>query len=160
MHFFPQTHDLLVCQKSCKDTFFPSFITFPCNFSKCNSTNCFIILGLTSIVIHCMNQHLIRNRPGSGSCDLFWLHTWKIMKGIHSGKPASLNGPIGHCSASLCLNSREPHVKMHHRHYQQEYKKLRNTVTAVSLPCMLHKMFCPSPFGVYLVIKKKRFKIK
>ena len=41
-----------------------------------------------------MNQGLLRNQPGSGSCDLSWLLVHKITKGIHSCKPASLNCPV------------------------------------------------------------------
>ena len=41
-----------------------------------------------------MNQCLLRNQPGSGSCDLSWLLARKIMKGIHSCKRALLNRPI------------------------------------------------------------------
>ena len=44
-------------------------------------------------VMHSMNQRLFRNRLRSGSCDLSQLLARKIMKGIHSCKPASLNCP-------------------------------------------------------------------
>ena len=42
-----------------------------------------------------MNQFLLRNQPGSSSCDIFRLLARKITKGIHSCKPTSLNCPVG-----------------------------------------------------------------
>ena len=34
-------------------------------------------------MIHSVKQHLLRNWPGSGSCDLSQLLVWKILKSIH-----------------------------------------------------------------------------
>ena len=61
---------------------------------------CSIILGSTSIVIHSMKQC----PPRSANCDLLRLFVWKIMKGIHSCRPALLNCPI--CTIRGCVSIR------------------------------------------------------
>ena len=96
--FFPQTRDLLVNQKMTQrhflSTLHPLSVVI---FATATWWHlyCFAILGSTSIVIHSMKQCILRNWPGSGSCDLSRLLVQKITKGIHSCKPASLNRPIG-----------------------------------------------------------------
>ena len=70
--FFPQTCDL-VSQKMTQRHFFPPSIPFPGYFLQLQQQwqmHCFSILGSTSIVIHSVKQHLLRNQPGSDSCDL------------------------------------------------------------------------------------------
>ena len=61
-------------EKQCRNTFFPFLcLFFFCNSCKHNSRwhlYCFTIPGSTSIVIHSMNQCLLRNQPGSDSWDL------------------------------------------------------------------------------------------
>ena len=65
---------------------------------QCWHFYCFTIIGSTSIVIHSVKQHLLRNQPRSGSCDLSRLLAWKITKGVHSCKPALLNCPMEYVS--------------------------------------------------------------
>ena len=92
-----------------KILFFHPPSPFPGNFCNCNiwwHLYCFTILGLTSIVIHSVKQHLLRNQPGSDSCDLLLLIARKITKGIHSCKPASLNRLIDNRSQSFCSASK------------------------------------------------------
>ena len=68
-HIFHKTAIFWSAKKQCKDTIFfhPPF-PFPGNFCYCNSGGICTasqILGLTSIVIHSVKQHLLRNLPGS-----------------------------------------------------------------------------------------------
>ena len=83
--------------KSDGKTLFSPLITFPLSFLQTQQQwhlYCFAVLGSASTVIHSVKQRLLRKRPGSGSCDLSRLLAQKIMKGVHSCKPASLNCPI------------------------------------------------------------------
>ena len=97
-HFFHAFMIFWSAKKMMQRHFFPPSIPFPGYFLQLQQQwqmHCFSILGSTSIVIHSVKQHLLRNQTGSDSCDLLWLLAWKIAKGIHSCKPASLNRPIG-----------------------------------------------------------------
>ena len=64
-------------KKLCQDTFLHPLSHFPSNTCKCNSSSScsssnssssIAILGSTSIVTHSVNQCLLKNQPGSGSC--------------------------------------------------------------------------------------------
>ena len=75
----------------------PLSITFPPVILTNATVVAFLLLrsfSSTSIVIHSVSQCLLKNRSRSGSYDLSRLYARKIMKGIHSRKPASLNRPI------------------------------------------------------------------
>ena len=68
MHFFHELTIFWLAKKRCKDTFFPPSIPFPWYFLQLQQwwhLYCFAVLGSTSIVIHSMKQHLLRNWPGS-----------------------------------------------------------------------------------------------
>ena len=81
------------------DIFFHPQSPFPCNFCE---HNCFAIPGSTSIVIHSMNQRLLRNWAGSGSCGILWL-VQKNTKGTESCKPTSLNCLIAKTMGDSCI---------------------------------------------------------
>ena len=79
----------------------------------------FVLLGNSRFNFHCYTQreeHLLRNQPGSDSCDLLWLLVRKIMKGIHLCKPALLNCPIDlrlkaeHSKATLAAQQHHTHL--------------------------------------------------
>ena len=69
--------------------------------------SCLAILSSTSIVIHSVNQHLLRNWPGSDSCDLSRLLVQKIVKDVQSRKPVSLNCPVSSATHHLHCRLRE-----------------------------------------------------
>ena len=57
----------------------------------------FVMLHNSRFNFYCYTQHEATPTHKSAwkwCCDLLWLLAWKITKGIHSGKPASLNRPI------------------------------------------------------------------
>ena len=102
--FFHELAIVWSAKKWSKDTFFLFSITFPLQILQMQQQwhfHCFAILGSTSIDIHSVTQRLLRSQPGSGSCNLSWLLAQKIMKGIHSCKPAWLNCPISHLPVPL-----------------------------------------------------------
>ena len=74
----------------------------------------FVLLRNSRFIFHCYTQREptpVRNRPGSGSYDLSRLLARKIMKGIHSCKPASLNCPIARkACASRGEEGRDGHL--------------------------------------------------
>ena len=81
--FFPWTCDHMV---SCLTTFLSILRHLPPVIFANATVATFVlltILGSTSIVIHSVNQRLLRNWPGSGSCDILRLLAWKITKGVH-----------------------------------------------------------------------------
>ena len=74
--------------------------------------SCFVLITSVLLNLLCVwsvNQRLLRNRPGSGSCNLSRLLAQTITKGIHSCKPASQNCPTQqiHAQAELRLGQRE-----------------------------------------------------
>ena len=91
--FFP--HDLTIfwlAVKTMQRQFVPSSTTFPLQFSQTRRYS-FTILGSTSIVIHNVNQRLLRKQPGSGSYDLPRLLARKITELGHSLVQTSLAEP-------------------------------------------------------------------
>ena len=121
-------------KKRRKDTFFshPSF-PFPSNF--CNSTVvAFVMLRNSRFNFHCYTQREATPTQKSARkwhCNLSWLLVWKITKGIHSCKPASLNrliAPIIHLFTmsfhTLTITiSDQCHLTWHH------HVKIHRTVT-------------------------------
>ena len=99
-HFF---HELVIfwpAKKLHKDTFTHPPSPFPGNFCNCNSGG---ICTAPRFNFHCYTQHEtmpIQKLAQTWRCDLSQLLAWKITKGIHSCKPASLNRPIGPCHHS------------------------------------------------------------
>ena len=112
---FTTNISFLVSQKIVQRLFPP--LPHPCNSCKFNSVDIctasqFQVLNLElpgstnvntvihsvkkcSIVIRSVKKCLLRNLPGSVSCDLSWLHVRKIMKDTDLCKPASPNCPMG-----------------------------------------------------------------
>ena len=95
--FFPQALVIFwSAEKRCQPkndarTLFSSTTTFPLN----TTVVVYVLLRSSRfspfIVMHSVIRYLLRNLPGSGSCDLSRLLARKITKGIHSCKRASLS---------------------------------------------------------------------
>ena len=97
MHFFHKIVMIWSAKKNDTKTLFshpPS--PFPSNVCNCNS-GAFVLLCNSRFNVHCYTQHEATPTQKSAQkwcCDLLWLLVWKITKGIHLCKPASLNHPI------------------------------------------------------------------
>ena len=111
-HFFQRTRDLLVSRKTMQRHF--SFILHhlsPVILAKAQVV-AYVLFCNSRFSCHCYTQcepPLLRNRHGSGSCDLSGLLARKITRGIHSCRLASLNCPVNNyrsCFLSDCGQGR------------------------------------------------------
>ena len=95
--FFLQTRDLLVSKKTMQRHFFPTLHPLSTvNFATA-TVLAFVLLRDSRFNFHRYTQCEATPTQKSAlewCCDLSCLLAWKITKGIHSCKPASLNCPI------------------------------------------------------------------
>ena len=113
--FFLQTHDLLVSQKMMQRHFFPHpHPLSPVIFATATvPVVAFVLLHCPRFNFHCYTQREATPTQKSSRkwlCDLSQLLAWKITKGIHLCKPASLNRPIHTCISChvyFCEQSQE-----------------------------------------------------
>ena len=99
MHFFffSWTHDLLVSQKRTQRHFFSTLHPLSPVIFATAIVVAFVLLHNSRFNLHCYTRREAMPTQKSTrkwSCDLSRLLAWKITKGIHSCKPASLNCPI------------------------------------------------------------------
>ena len=95
--FFPWNRNLLVSQKWCKDTFFPTLHLFSLVIFATATVVAFVLLRNSRFNFQCYTQREATPTQKSAQkccCDLLRLLARKITKGIHSCKHASLNRPI------------------------------------------------------------------
>ena len=97
----PQTHNLLVSQKQRKDTFFPTLHPLSLLIFATATVVAFVLLHNSRFNFHCYTQREATPTQKSARkwrCNLLRHLVWKITKGIHLCKPASLNHP------TMCSN--------------------------------------------------------
>ena len=134
--------------------FFPPSIIFPLVIFATAVMVAFVLLSNTRLnfrcyTIHSVNQHLLRNRPGSDSCDLSRLLARKITKGIHSCKPASLNRPIHNTLVRTHTHTRT-HARTHARTHTHTHTRFITLLSAFELfscehcPYLQQQMTIPS----------------
>ena len=95
--FFPQNHDLLVCQKMMQRHFFPTLHPLSPIIFATATVVAFVLLCNSRFNFHCYTQCEATPTQKSARkwrCDLSWLLARKITKGIHSCKTSSLNCPL------------------------------------------------------------------
>ena len=103
--FFYELEIFWPAKKRRKDTFFPTLHPlFPVIFATA-SVVAFVLLCNSRFNFHCYTQR--ETMPAQKSAwkwhyDFSRLLAWKITKGIHSCKPASLNHPVGWTEQALC----------------------------------------------------------
>ena len=111
-HFF---HELMIfwsAKNWCKDTFSIFHSLSPVIFATATVV-VFVLLRNSSFNFHCYTQREATPTQKSSRkwlCDLSQLLAWKITKGIHLCKPASLNRPIHTCISChvyFCEQSQE-----------------------------------------------------
>ena len=96
MHFF---HELVIfwsAQKCCR-CFFSTLHPLSLVIFATAIVVAFVLLRNSRFNFHCYTQREAmptQNWARKWHCNLSWLLVWKITKGIHSCKPASLNRPI------------------------------------------------------------------
>ena len=131
-----------------KNTWFHPPSPFPRNSCKRNSNGLCTVLQYSNFNFRCkfVIHSLLRNRPGSGSCDLSRLLARKITKGIHSCKPASLNCPIAYSDQaaggssvplSACKQSRRR--LLHCRIVWEQLQKHENSICCEMHGIVRHK---------------------
>ena len=94
--FFPRNCDLLVSQKTMQRHFFPTLHPLSPVIFATATVVVFVLLRNSWFNFHCYTQCEATPTQKSAlewCCDLSCLLAWKITKGIHSCKPASLNHP-------------------------------------------------------------------
>ena len=94
MHFFHELTIFWSAKKWCKDTFFPPSIPFLQWFLATATVEAFVLLHNSRFNFHCYTLHEAmptQKLAWKWRCNLSWLLAWKITKGIHSCKIASLN---------------------------------------------------------------------
>ena len=96
--FFLRTRDLQVSQKTTQRHFFPTLHPLSLVIFATASVVAFVLLCNSRFNFHCYTQREAtptQKLARKWRCNLLRLVAWKITKGIHSCKPASLNRPIG-----------------------------------------------------------------
>ena len=95
--FFPWTSNLLVSQKMTQGHFFPTLHPLSLVIFATATVVAFVLLHNSRFSFHCYTQCEVmptQKLAQKWHCDLLQHLVWKITKGIHSCKPASLNHPI------------------------------------------------------------------
>ena len=95
--FFPWTHGLQVSQKMTERHFSPTHHPLSPVIFATATVVAFVLLHSSRFNFHCYTQREATPTQKSAQkwhCNLQRLLAWKITKGIHSCKPASLNRPI------------------------------------------------------------------
>ena len=94
---FPWTRDLLVSPKTTQRHFLSTLHPLPQLFFAIAAVVAFVLLCNSRFSFHCYTQWEAKPTQKSARkwhCNLLRFLAWKITKGIHSCKPASLNRPI------------------------------------------------------------------
>ena len=109
--FFPWNHDLLVSQKMMQRHYFPHLHLLSLVIFATATVVAFVLLHNSRFSFNCYTQHEATTTQKSARkwhCNLLQLLAWKITKGIHSCKPASLNRPIATWFVTLSLVTKHP----------------------------------------------------
>ena len=90
-------HEIAIFWSAKKRHFFPTLYALSPVIFATATVVVFVLLCSSRLNRHCYTQHEATPTQKSAQkchCNLLWLLAWKITKGIHSCKPASLNRPI------------------------------------------------------------------
>ena len=143
--FFPWTHNLWSAKKLCKSTFFflPTFHPLSLVIFATATVVAFVLLCNSSFNFHCYTQREATSTQKSARkwcCDPSWLLVWKITKGIHSCKPASLNRPISLVFEKWSwMISREGSSSLGVWQLKFCHKELANSRSSHTHKCTLHR---------------------
>ena len=103
--FFPWTRHLLVSKKITQRHFFSTLHPLSSVIFATATVVAFVLLRSSRFNFHCYTQREAtpsQKLAWKWHCDLSRLLAWKITKGIHWCKPASLNRPITHSLFAVC----------------------------------------------------------
>jgi len=137
--FFPWTHNLLVSQKMMQRHFFSTLHPLSPVILATATVEAFVLLHNSRFNFHCYTLHEAmptQKLAWKWRCNLSWLLAWKITKGIHSCKIASLNRLTGLVilSAHSNIYSKVKITKLKAKCTDSKYESEKMAATLISTP--------------------------